>query len=197
MFYMRTCVHFSNKGNTRGQPFISHVTAAVRLFSDSDRVLLAVGRETSGPASARRPRGVRVRIGIDICRASGHSAQRQRRRHVRPQPAARRGGTGLCDGRSLEFVRGTVGFRGVCVVRQRRPARRCSLGRDGGGLSWCVKLRVSYESKVCNAKCIKCAYPFNVHPIVPLLAALLSVLGCPRPHHPPQTPRRHCSPQPR
>ena len=61
----------------------------------------------------------------------------------------------------------------------------------------CPDFRVSYESKVCNAKCIKCAYPFNVHPIVPLLAALLSVLGCPRPHHPPQTPRRHCSPQPR
>ena len=38
--YMRTCI----------QPH-SH-TAAVRLFSDSDRVLLAVGRETSGPASA-------------------------------------------------------------------------------------------------------------------------------------------------
>jgi len=39
---MRTCIHA-----------YSH-TAAVRLFSDSDRVLLAVGRETSGPASALR-----------------------------------------------------------------------------------------------------------------------------------------------
>ena len=37
-----TCVHA-----------YSH-TAAVRLFSDSDRVLLAVGRETSGPASELR-----------------------------------------------------------------------------------------------------------------------------------------------
>ena len=193
---MHTCVHA-----------YSH-TAAVRLFSNSDRVLLAVGRETSGPASAlQAPAG----SGSDVTyhdmshRGRMRSAQRQRAKangaamcaaHVQPPPAARRGGTGLSDGRSLELVRGTVGFRGVCVVRQRRPARRCSLGWRRG-LTWCVKLRVSYESKVCNTKCIKCAYPFIVHPIVPLLAALLSVLGCPRPHHPPPTPRRHCSPQPR
>jgi hypothetical protein len=123
---MCTCVHA-----------YSH-TAAVRLFSDSDRVLLAVGRETSGPASALRgPAG----SGSDVTyhdmshRGRMRSARNDNANgaamgaaHVRPPPAARRGGTGVSDGRSLELVRGTVGFRGVCVVRQRRPARRCSLG---------------------------------------------------------------------
>jgi hypothetical protein len=111
-----------------------------------NRVLLAVGRETSGPASAlRAPAG----SGSDVTyhdmshRGRMRSAQRQPNPNAngaahgsdrRQQRAGlrRRGGTatGLSDGRSLELVRGTVGFRGVCVVRQRRPARRCSL--DGG-----------------------------------------------------------------
>jgi len=78
---MRTCIHA-----------YSH-TAAVRLFSDSDRVLLAVGRETSGPASAlRAPAG----SGSDVTyhdmshRGPMRSAQRQPANgaaHVRPPPA--------------------------------------------------------------------------------------------------------------
>ena len=95
-----------------------------------------------------------------------------------------------------EFVSSASGGRRDVALSDDRAA-----SGGAGGLSWCVKdveaACILYESKVCHAKCIKCAYPFIVHPIVPLLAALLSVLGCPRPHLPPQTPRRHCSPQPR
>ena len=187
---MRTCVHA-----------YSH-TAAVRLFSDSDRVLLAVGRETSGPASAlRAPAG----SGSDVTyhdmshRGPMRSAQRQRQRR-RACSTAASSAPGRYRPERRPQLRARAWDCGLSGSLCRPPAAAGAtlLSRMAARLSWCVKrLRVSYESKVCNTKCIKCAYPFIVHPIVPLLAALLSVLGCPRPHHPPPTPRHHCSPQPR
>ncbi len=195
---MRPCVHA-----------YSH-TAAVRLFSDSDRVLLAVGRETSGPASAlRAPAGSgsgmmhihtshpgmhpgRIRRATPqrrrACSTAGASSAPGRYRpERRPQLRARAWDCGLSG--SLCRPPAAAG----ATLLSRSMAAGTVVVREAA----CILNPMSRSSKVCNAKCIKCAYPFIVHPIVPLLAALLSVLGCPRPHHPPQTPRRHRSPQPR
>ena len=170
MFYMRTCVYFSmrqDRGRMGSRMSTEHGTrshtAAVRLFSDALIAAAARGRsrDVRSGLSTTGPRGFRIGYGAYPFVASRHASRAAGAWHnaatappcstaassapVRYRPDG--------DGRSLELVRGTVGFRGVCVVRQRQPARRCSLGWRQG-LSWCVKLRVPTSVYPMSRRCV-------------------------------------------
>ena len=167
------CVHAYM--HTATQPTLRRSVCSLTL----NRVLLAVGRETSGPASAlrapagsgsdvtyhdmshrgrmrsaqRQRQGQRRRHGRRACSTAASSAPGRYRPERRPQLRARAWDCGL----SGSLCRPPAAAGATLLSRM---AAGTAWGTDR---TWCVKLRVSYESKV-KYKVHQVCVPFHRPP---------------------------------